>query len=135
MLIGELENLSGLSRHTLRYYEREGLLLGVQRSSNGYRIYPKNAVQQVGLLKGLKALGFGLDEIKPILAAIGNSSINCADGANLLAQKRVVIQDQIRNLQSVNRNLLKEQKKLERRAAEHGVTPNIAAKIKNGQSA
>ena len=122
MRIGELESLSGLSRHTLRYYEREGLLLGVERASNGYRIYPDSAVGQMAILKGLQSLGFGLDEIKPILTAISNSTVNCADGANLLARKRMSIQQQIRKLQSVNRNLLKEQRKLEKRAAKHGVT-------------
>ncbi len=124
MRIGELEKISGLSRHTLRYYEREGLLLGVERGPNGYRVYPVNAVGQMTILKGLKALGFGLDEIKPILTAISNSTVNCADGANLLARKRISIQQQIRRLQSMSRNLLKEQRKLEKRAAEHGVTPS-----------
>lgn len=123
MRIGEVEKRSGLNRHTLRYYEREGLLLGVQRTSNGYRTYPEGAIGQLNLLKSMKALGFGLDEIKPILTALTDSTVNCADGVQLLARKRVSIQQQIRQLQGVSRDLLKEQRKLEKRAAEHGVKP------------
>jgi DNA-binding transcriptional MerR regulator len=121
MRIGEIENLTGLSRHTLRYYEREGLLLGVQRSSSGYRIYNNHAVNQLNLLKGLKALGFGLEEIKTILSAVNDSAMNCADGANLLALKRVTVERQVQELQKLSQLLLEEQRRLENRASEHGV--------------
>ncbi|HDZ58424.1 MAG TPA: MerR family transcriptional regulator [Pseudomonas xinjiangensis] len=123
MRIGELEKLSGLSRHTLRYYEREGLLFGIQRTPSGYRVYPHDAIKQLRLLGAMKALGFGLDEIKPVLTAVNSSAVNCADGALLLARKRTGVQKQIRQLKGVNRDLLKEQRRLEQRAAEHGVSP------------
>ena len=40
MQIGELGRQSGLSRDTLRFYEKEGLLGKVPRLENGYRDYP-----------------------------------------------------------------------------------------------
>lgn len=124
MRIGEIEKLTGLSRHTLRYYEREGLLLGVQRSSSGYRIYADDAVDQLNLIKGLKALGFGLDEIRPVLNAVNDSAINCADGANLLALKRKSIERQVRQLKNLSKQLLNEQRRLEKQAAKNGAVPS-----------
>ena len=37
-LIGDVANLMGLSRDTLRYYEKRGILSS-QRGDNGYRYY------------------------------------------------------------------------------------------------
>mgnify|MGYP000533368829 CR=1 FL=1 len=98
MRTGQVEALTGLSRHTLRYYEREGLLVGVQRSSSGYRIYADNAIDQINLIKGLKALGFGINEIRSVLNAINDKAMNCVDGANLLALKRASIERQVQQL-------------------------------------
>lgn len=124
MRTGEIEKLTGLSRHTLRYYEREGLLHGVQRTLSGYRIYADQALNQINLIKGLKALGFGLDEIRPVLNAVNNSAMNCADGANLLALKRASIERQVQQLKKLSQQLLKEQQRLEERARKNGVTPS-----------
>ncbi|HET8637770.1 MAG TPA: MerR family transcriptional regulator [Acidobacteriaceae bacterium] len=124
MRTGEIEKLTGPSRHTLRYYERKGLLHGVQRTSSGYRIYADQVLNQINLIKGLKALGFGLDEIRPVLNAVNDSAMNCADGAKLLALKRASIERQVQQLKKLSQQLLKEQQRLEERARKNGVTPS-----------
>jgi DNA-binding transcriptional MerR regulator len=40
LTIQQVANLTGLGEHTLRYYEREGLLNPVSRSSSGHRRSP-----------------------------------------------------------------------------------------------
>ena len=45
MRISELEARTGLGRHALRFYEREGVLVGVKRGENNYRDYPEAAVR------------------------------------------------------------------------------------------
>ena len=37
--IQEVSEKTGLTAHTLRYYEKEGLLTGVERSQGGFRQY------------------------------------------------------------------------------------------------
>jgi hypothetical protein len=39
LTIGEVAGRTGLTRHTLRYYERDGLMLGVDRGGSGHRRY------------------------------------------------------------------------------------------------
>jgi DNA-binding transcriptional MerR regulator len=71
MQIGELASATGLSRDTLRFYEKRGLLLS-RRLANGYRDYPPDAVQWLCYLRSAQALGFTLAEIEdgmPLLAA------------------------------------------------------------------
>jgi len=63
MQIGELAIATGLSRDTLRFYEKRGLLRA-RRLDNGYRDYPEQAVQWLCYLRSAQALGFTLAEIE-----------------------------------------------------------------------
>lgn len=119
MRISELEARTGLGRHALRFYEREGLLAGVKRGSNNYREYPEAAVKEMVLLRQLQSLGFSLQEIRQVLGAMRAKSIDCAKGAQLMADKRAAIQAQIANLRKVSNVLLREQQRLQERAARH----------------
>lgn len=119
MRISDLEARTGLGRHALRFYEREGLLAGVKRGSNNYREYPEAAVKEMVLLRQLQSLGFSLQEIRQVLGAMRAKSIDCAKGAQLMADKRAAIQAQIANLRKVSNILLREQQRLQERAARH----------------
>ena len=119
MRISELEHRTGVGRHALRFYEREGVLVGVRRSANNYREYSEATVRDVTLLQQLQSLGFSLQEIRPVLGARRAKSIDCAKGAQLRADKRAAVLAQIANLQKVSRVLLREQRRLQERAARH----------------
>ena len=121
MRIAELESRTGLGRHALRYYEREGLLAGVRRSANNYRDYPESAVKDATLLQQLQSLGFSLHEVRQVLNAMRAKSIDCAQGSRLMAEKRAAVDAQIANLRQVRKVLLREQQRLEERAARNGV--------------
>lgn len=62
MQIGTLSERTGLSRDSLRFYEKRGLLQA-RRSANGYRDYPEAAVQWLGYVRTAQQLGFTLAEI------------------------------------------------------------------------
>ncbi|MQA19525.1 MerR family transcriptional regulator [Rugamonas rivuli] len=70
MQIGEIASATGLSRDTLRFYEKRGLLRA-RRSANGYRDYPPEAVDWLRYIRLAQTLGFTLGEIEadlPLLA-------------------------------------------------------------------
>lgn len=70
MQIGEIASATGLSRDTLRFYEKRGLLRA-RRSANGYRDYPPEAVDWLRYIRLAQTLGFTLTEIEtdlPLLA-------------------------------------------------------------------
>lgn len=67
MRIGELAVATGLTRDTLRFYERAGLLRGVRRGSNGYRTYDAAAVASLSLIRTARELGFPLAEIAQVV--------------------------------------------------------------------
>jgi DNA-binding transcriptional MerR regulator len=65
--IGQLAELTGVSRDTLRYYENRRLLRQPNRTESGYRIYGSDAVSRVRFIKRARGLGFTLDEIRVIV--------------------------------------------------------------------
>lgn len=66
--ISEVARLVGLSRTTLLYYEKLGLLKS-KRQNNGYRLYSNTDVQQLRLLQQLQAGGLTLEECRLCLQA------------------------------------------------------------------
>ncbi|MGN2642227.1 MerR family transcriptional regulator [Nocardia takedensis] len=66
---GELAAAAGVNAQTLRYYERRGLLAEPDRSLGGHRLYPKQAVTVLRVIKAAQRLGFTLDEVGELLEA------------------------------------------------------------------
>jgi DNA-binding transcriptional MerR regulator len=62
--IGELARLSGISPHTLRFYEVQGILRPVTRAANGHRRYRREDVLWLEFVMRLKLTGMPLAEIK-----------------------------------------------------------------------
>ncbi|QGZ38775.1 DNA-binding transcriptional MerR regulator [Pseudoduganella flava] len=76
MRIGDVAQATGISRDTLRFYEKRGLLRA-RRHANGYRDYEPEAVQWLTYIRTAQALGFTLAEIEadlPLLADPAASS-------------------------------------------------------------
>lgn len=67
MKIGELASRSGLTQSRIRFYEKIGLLKTVDRRSNGYRIYPPDALAVLEVIATAQAAGFSLDEIRTLM--------------------------------------------------------------------
>jgi DNA-binding transcriptional MerR regulator len=63
MKIGELAHQSGLSAHTIRYYERIGLLPKADRDQSGQRNYDRSIHKWIEFLGHLKATGMPIREM------------------------------------------------------------------------
>jgi DNA-binding transcriptional MerR regulator len=62
--ISEASEASGLSAHTLRYYERAGLLEPVDRNEGGHRRYRKADLERIKFLTKLRATGMPIREVR-----------------------------------------------------------------------
>ncbi|WP_379136179.1 MerR family transcriptional regulator [Paenibacillus sp. sgz500958] len=69
MKIQELADKMGLTIHTIRFYEKEGLLDNrhVRRESNNYRNYSEEAIERLKLIKKFQSIGCSLAELKEAL--------------------------------------------------------------------
>lgn len=76
-LIREVSKITGLSVHTIRYYERLGLIRSVPRNNAGYREYQEQEIRWIEFLNRLRDTGMPLSRIKEFadLRYQGNSTI------------------------------------------------------------
>jgi DNA-binding transcriptional MerR regulator len=69
MTIGQLAARTGLSVRTLRFYADSGVLPEAGRTECGYRLFAADAVARARLVRTLRELGVGLDDVKRVLSA------------------------------------------------------------------
>ena len=101
MTIREIAAKTNMSTHTLRYYERIGLLPPVPRNAAGIRNYDEYFVNFINFIKKLKASGMSLEHIIDYirLAEMGDATIQ--ERKKLLAEARETLLDKINSLQLV----------------------------------
>ena len=69
MRIGALSALTGLSRDTLRFYERQGLIRSSASSepSNSYRDYPPETAERLRMITDARDAGLSIADLKMLL--------------------------------------------------------------------
>ena len=68
LTISKLGKRFGLSRATILYYEREGLLEPASRAANGYRWYGDSEVERLQQIVGFRSYGVPVRDIRELLA-------------------------------------------------------------------
>ena len=67
MTIGEMAAELKLNPKTIRYYEEVGLMPEPRRSESGYRIYSRNELERLRLVRRARLLGLSLADIKELV--------------------------------------------------------------------
>ena len=64
----ELAGRIGLSAHTIRFYEKHGLIEASERSESGYRLYSAVDVNRAEFVKTARKIGFSLADIAQLVS-------------------------------------------------------------------
>jgi DNA-binding transcriptional MerR regulator len=108
MLISELSKRSGLSIPTLRYYENLGLFMGYSDENvktNNYKEYDESLLEKITLIKGAKAAGFTLSEIKALLESWFDKRLSVEEKIAVVTIKMKEIEERIKQLKIVKKLL------------------------------
>ncbi|MBB3662748.1 DNA-binding transcriptional MerR regulator [Prauserella sediminis] len=70
MSIGELAEALGVRTSTLRFWEREGLVLPERVTSYGARRYPQGAIREARITAALRAAGYGIPAVRGTLETV-----------------------------------------------------------------
>ncbi|MFE7530790.1 MerR family transcriptional regulator [Kitasatospora sp. NPDC057542] len=98
--IGEVAERTGLSVHALRFYEREGLLVGpVRRTAGGRRRYAVLDVQWLEICIKLRESGMPLADLRRFAELVRQGPGNEADRLRLLDVHRQRVDERIRALE------------------------------------
>ena len=107
--VGEAAETTGLSVHTLRYYERIGLLDPIQRASSGHRTYTDYDIGWIEFLKCLRATGMPIETMKRYVDAQREGDHTISDRLAILDSHRREVLDRIaeleRYLDTINRKV------------------------------
>lgn len=100
MKIGELAKRSGLSAHTIRYYERIGLLPYADRDGSSQRDYDATILTWIAFLRRLKATGMPIREMVSYAELRNRGPITEPERRALLEQHRDRVSAHIADLQA-----------------------------------
>lgn len=108
MLIGEVSKRTGLTRDTIRFYEKKKLIVVKRTESkwNNYKDYGEGNIHRLLLIKKCKGFGFTLGEIREILTLVDTNDATCDVMAHLVAQKLLAIENKIKELRQVKKMIL-----------------------------
>ncbi|MGH3752575.1 MAG: MerR family transcriptional regulator [Pseudonocardiaceae bacterium] len=97
LAIGEVAELTGVSAHTLRYYERAGLV-EVGRDAGGRRVYDSEALARVIFVTRLRSSDMPIRDIARYLALVGQGEDSVPARLALMQSHRAAIQHRIQEL-------------------------------------
>jgi MerR family transcriptional regulator, copper efflux regulator len=117
---GELARRTGVTKDTLRFYERAGLLPRPERLPNNYRVYPAGAVERVLWIRRVLAAGFTVEELARILAERERGGVPCRKVRDLGAAKLAEVEERLQELEAARNALRALLKDWDRRLAEAG---------------
>ena len=100
MKIGQLARRSGLSAHTLRYYERIGLLPRADRDGSGQRDYDVSILIWIEFLRRLKTTGMPIREMLRYAALRERGPATGAERRALLEAHRETVRAHVAELQA-----------------------------------
>lgn len=98
--IQEVSKRTGLTAHTLRYYEKEGLLPGVERSPSGIRQYSDGDLEVLSGICCLKNTGMSLREIARFMQLIRDGDDTLRQRVELLRAHREEVLARMEEMQS-----------------------------------
>ena len=96
LAISEVAEATGLSTHTLRYYERAGLMLDpVDRASSSHRRYSPGDVTWVEFLTKLRSTGMPIATVAEYAELVRRGGGTTADRLELLRRHRLAVLAQL----------------------------------------
>jgi len=97
--INEIAKITGLSVHTIRYYDREGLIPNLARTKSGARQFSEDDLEWIKLICCLKNSGMALQDIRTFMKLCLCGAKTCEQRKQLLLVHKEHILDQIQNLE------------------------------------
>ncbi len=104
--ISEVCKKTGLTAHTLRFYEKEKLLPDIKRSVGGFRQYTEDDMEALNMICCLKNTGMSLQDIAEFMALSREGDKTLRERCKMLEKHRKTVIEQMeevkRHLEKVN---------------------------------
>jgi MerR family copper efflux transcriptional regulator len=109
MLINELSKKTGISTHTIRFYEKSGLIEGKQDESvksNNYFHYDEATIEKLEFISDAKSVGFTIKEIAQIIDAWYNRKYTKKQKLEILEDKLNSLEQKLKEIKEMKKQIL-----------------------------
>lgn len=109
MLIGELSKKTGLTKDTIRFYEKQGLIPEAKklRPFNNYKEYTEEILNRLLTIKKIKSFGFTLNESAELLDMVELNTATCDKVAIKVTDKVELIERKISELEELKKMMIR----------------------------
>ena len=109
MLINELSKKTGISVHTIRFYEKSGLIEGKQDESvksNNYYHYDDITIEKLEFIIDAKSIGFTIKEIGQIIDAWYNRKYSKKEKLQILDEKLLSLERKMKEIREMKKQIM-----------------------------
>lgn len=99
--IGELARAAGVPTTTVRFYERQRLLVPDARSGSNYRLYGAASLDRLRFIRSAQAAGFTLGDIRSLLDFKDGATPPCREVQALIESRLKLVAEQLEHLHHV----------------------------------
>lgn len=96
--IGEAAKALNLTPYTLRYYDKEGLLPRIERTSGGIRSFKESDLEALKIIECLKKTGMPIKEIKTFIDWCSEGDDSLRQRYEMFQERKAVVQAQMQEL-------------------------------------
>lgn len=106
MLINEVSKKTGISVHTIRFYEKSGLIKGTRdekNKSNNYFHYDEETIEKLEFINEAKSVGFSIREIAQIIDAWYTNKFTKKQKLSILEEKLLSIEQKLKEIKDMKK--------------------------------
>ena len=97
--IGEAAEKLNLSKSTIRYYDKEGLLPFIERKESGIRMFAESDISMLQVIECLKSTGMSIKDIKKFSDWCQKGDLSLQERYELFLERKQSAEEQIAELQ------------------------------------
>lgn len=99
--IGEIAEKMDMSVHTLRYYDKSGILPLVERNESGRRVFTDKDLVMLNTIECLKKTGMSLKDIKRYIDLCAEGPSTAEQRLEIFAERKQAVEEEIDKLKKV----------------------------------
>ena len=108
MLINEIAKITGISAHTIRFYEKSGLIEGKRDESiktNNYFHYDEETIEKLEFISDAKSIGFTIREIGQVIDAWYDNKYTKDEKLKILDEKLQSLNEKLKEMKEMKNKI------------------------------
>jgi DNA-binding transcriptional MerR regulator len=96
--VKDISTKTGVTAHTLRFYEKQGVLPYAQRTENGIRMYDESSIEWIETVLALRSTGIPLAELKQYVDLYKEGDSTVQKRKEMMYNHKVKVEEQMLQL-------------------------------------